>query len=207
MLFGTESWLRELHNSRPSVGGRYRFPGQSSEGACCRGRFGFAELGPGQFISQHAVKVELDILGSELPSVHWRLVMPVDALADVEDKGGGVGLFPALRQRPAKGGQRRRIAANEMKCVPVYGPVHRAQFLIYDTDELTRSTAKPGVTRLNSGSKDIGQCRAILWRGEHLAGDGVGHVPLVSGCCRVVAVAAAGGKRSGRHQRERQCYG
>ena len=135
--------------------------------------------------------------------------MPVNALADVEVEGGGVGLFPALRQGPGKGGQRRGIATDEMIRVPVYGPVHRAQFLQHAAHDLPRSTAKPGVARLNSAFEYVDKCSAILRRGEHLAGDRtVGDVLLVGGGCRLLFFAGrpeagCGKNETGQHGQAR----
>ena len=81
----------------PPVGGRYRFEWHITQSLNKGARLGFTELGPCQFISQQAVKVVLDILGSQLPTVYRRLVMPVNALADVQDNGCVVRRFPAFR--------------------------------------------------------------------------------------------------------------
>ena len=46
--------------------------------------------------TQHTVEVIYDVIGSHLPTVHRRLIVEVNALADFDDNGFVVGLFDQL---------------------------------------------------------------------------------------------------------------
>ena len=76
-----EVWLLQRENNCPIVGGRYRFEYHISESP----RNNLANFGETAAKSQETVIVVLDILGSQLPPVHRRLIMPVNALTDFED--------------------------------------------------------------------------------------------------------------------------
>ena len=94
-------YLRLLEDDRIFVGGRYRF---DQVQICGPSGAGFREAAAQ---TRHTVIVIYHIIGSQLPTVHRWLIMPVNALADVEDKCCVVGLFPTLRQVPFIERQRR----------------------------------------------------------------------------------------------------
>ena len=67
------------------------------------------------FFRQEAVIGEFDILGHELAAVDGRLVVPFDPLAQVEDIGGVIQLFPAFGQIGLDDeGARRNVRADFM---------------------------------------------------------------------------------------------
>ena len=125
---GTFSFMTTVHSSVASIDSQGNVP---RELCAAGGRFGEAAAQ-----TQVPVKVILDVLGGELPTVHRRLVMPVDTLADVEDIRCGVGLVPAFSQRPPRGVYRQLVAADERISLPIYCPVSDAQFLYLTTLEL-----------------------------------------------------------------------
>ena len=95
---GTESGLLQLEHHGVVAGRLDRFPWHGCQLTSAWGRVVSGE--PAQ--TQVTLKGVLYIPGSELATVHRCLVMPVNALADVDDNGCVVGLFPALRQRPSQ---------------------------------------------------------------------------------------------------------
>ena len=103
---GGETGLRRQHH-RPLVGQLhtvYRYGG----GTAIIGVL----LGVANPQAHMALERELDISASKLAAVHRRLVVPVDALADVPGKGLAVRRqLPALRQRPLRVGQRYVVVA------------------------------------------------------------------------------------------------
>ena len=48
--------------------------------------------------TKQPVPGEFDVIGIQLPTVHRRLVVPVNTLTDVEDIGQRVRLLPSLNQ-------------------------------------------------------------------------------------------------------------
>ena len=83
----------ELDDNGELVGRRYRLKVKCGKRASEGGGFGEATAQ-----TRYPVKIEYNVIGSELPSVHRRLVVPVNALADVKDNGQEVWPLVALRQ-------------------------------------------------------------------------------------------------------------
>ena len=106
---GSDSAPRGLavpaQNDRILVGGCYRIGTEFSESPDTERFGGFGEAAAQ---SQYTMKAPFDIFGSQLPSVHWWLVMPVNALPDFEDNSERVRLLPAFSQpalsRQSQGG-------------------------------------------------------------------------------------------------------
>ena len=80
---GSLSFMTTVHSSVAST--------DSNEKAASCPRRGLLSVKP-TAQPQIAVKVEHDIIGGQLPTVHRCLVVPVDALPDVEDIGQRVRL-------------------------------------------------------------------------------------------------------------------
>ena len=188
-----EGWILQLDFDRVSVGGRDRFVWQLVE--------------PGILVAgAPAVEVVHHIIGRELATVHRCLVVPANALAEVEDIGLRVGHVPTFGQSPGEVVDEQELVG-EIVHAPVDSPVGDAELLDDTAGRRSRPYAtdhRVGIRRLPPGA--VGQRPTILRRRVHLAVGGVGHVLPVGGGCRADAVAFAGGERNGGRHRERQCH-
>ena len=164
--------LRRLENNRIPIGSRYRFKWYGGDLALMGAPSGCREFAH----AHHAVPVEYYVLGGQFSAIHWCLVMPVNALADVEDIGVRIGLFPALGQRPCYD-RKRNVAALEVEYVPIDLPHSDAELLRNAGLGGTSEAAEPAVNIESRSAAAIGEgeCPAVLRRGYHLAGGRVHH--------------------------------
>ena len=80
------------------------------------------------------VKVIFNILGRHLSPGHRCLVMPVNALADVDNDRGGVRSFPAFRQIRFHDANSGTYLLVEAKFIPIYSPVPDGELLCNGID-------------------------------------------------------------------------
>ena len=155
--------------------------------------------------NKQALVVRGHVVGGQLPTVHRRLVVEEDVVADRVDVGQRIRVLPAFGQVPSQyalGPVGRKLADT-----PVGRPVRDTQLVQRCSHHHPSGVAEPRVAVVGRACPEYRGEGPTVFRLQHLlAGGRVGHVLLLGGHCRGVVFAGGAGERNGSHQRERQCH-